>query len=92
MRRHRLRHRYGMAGVPFAGTNYIERRYYDLQPTLVSAAFAQLSREQTQDAVRRGRELLEWLEAQRAPKSARAFMSRVISDVRRTLAKAEAQL
>jgi hypothetical protein len=92
MRRRALHRRYSRsATLPWQGTQYIERRYYDVQPGLAAAALGMRGPHDTSMA--RARELLSWLESQKkGPNaSARHFMEHKIAEVRRLLVMAEKQ-
>lgn len=91
--RHRLRHRYGRAhATSWAGTDYIERRYYAVQPGLAGVA---LSRgpltERDREMIHRGREFVAWLDSQRTPRGQTFFKTRHLSSIQRLLEKAEAR-
>lgn len=99
MRARRLRKRYGRArylgpSISWQGTDYIERRYHAVQPMLAYAALGRDTPSQRREAIEKGQALLSWLLSQKpAPTaSARRFMSYKISDVRRLVEKAEANL
>lgn len=91
--RHRLRHRFGRAkATSWAGTDYIERRYYNVVNGLTSAALATGPlTERDREMIHRGREFVAWLDSQRTPRGQTFFKTRHLSSIQRLLEKAEAR-
>lgn len=95
MRRSVLRRRYGRSvakGTPWAGTNYIDRRYFDIQPGLSLVALSHGSLD-INDArmITKGRDFLAWLVPQRAPRGVQAYKEAHVASIRRLIQKAEAR-
>jgi hypothetical protein len=105
-RSHALRRRYGQAhgcafehaghargpGTSWAGTSYIDRRYYDIQPGLAMTALrtGPLGADDER-MVARGQEFLAWLEPQRAPRGVQSYKGEKVASIRRLLGKALAR-
>jgi hypothetical protein len=91
---HRLRRRYGHASdTSWAGTDYVDRRYYGIQPELAGVALGHGPlTPRDEEIIARGREFVVWLEQQRAPRSVRAYKERHIFSIRRLLEKVEDRL
>jgi hypothetical protein len=94
MRSRALRRRYGRsaARTPWAGTNHIDRRYFDIQPGLALTALSSGPLD-AGDArmITKGREFLEWLVPQHAPRGVRAYKEAHVASIRRLIVKAEAR-
>lgn len=90
MRRYSLRRRYGRA-TSWQGTDYIERRWFSVQPMIASAYLNRDTHEQGRIAILRARDVLAWMRDQRPAPNAktRRWMAMKIGELERLIAGAE---